>query len=457
MQGPTDFCGQATSLGAAEAIGDWDATIRGFLAHAAATPVHLGRVLEAAPDFAIAQATKGLFCMLLGRPEMVGAARQALDAAREAARQTTPTAREAAYIEALADYLSDRPAAAAVRLQSVLDANPRDALAMKLVHAIWFVLGRPGDMRASVEAVLPHWDDHPALGYLKGCHAFTLEETGEYAEAERAGREGILRAPDDAWGLHAVAHVYDMTGRAAEGLHWLVGRETAWAHCNNFRFHVWWHQALMHLDLGAYDEALRLYDSEIRAERTDDYRDISNGASLLSRLEIEGIDVGDRWQELADLAEGRAEDGCLAFADLHYLLSLLGGDRQDAAARLIAAMAQRDPEAGDCSAIIHHPGHMAALGLQAFSAGHYAAAFMHLRAARRDLQTIGGSHAQRDVFQRITVEAALRGGYVDAAESMLQERTVQRAGAEDGYTMRRLALISQVRDTAAVTSGSLRP
>jgi hypothetical protein len=51
----------------------------------------------------------------------------------------------------------------------------------------------------------------------------------------------------------------------------------------------------MLLDLGRYDAVLDLYDTEIRAERTDDYRDISNATSLLMRLELDGIEVGDRW------------------------------------------------------------------------------------------------------------------------------------------------------------------
>ena len=84
--------------------------------------------------------------------------------------------------------------------------------------------------------------------------------------------------------------------------------------------------------------ALALYDADIRAEKTDDYRDISNGASLLARLELEGVNVGNRWDELADLSEKRATDGCLAFADLHYILALCGGDRHRAATGLIAAL-----------------------------------------------------------------------------------------------------------------------
>ncbi|MCU0909977.1 MAG: tetratricopeptide repeat protein, partial [Rhodobacteraceae bacterium] len=60
-------------------------------------------------------------------------------------------------------------------------------------------MGRPRDMRASVEGVLDAWADHPARGYLLGCHAFCLEETGEYAAAERVGRAGVELACDDAW------------------------------------------------------------------------------------------------------------------------------------------------------------------------------------------------------------------------------------------------------------------
>jgi hypothetical protein len=204
----------------------------------------------------------------------------------------------------------------------------------------------------------------------------------------------------------------------------------------------------MHLDMGEYDAALDLYDREVRAEQTDDYRDISNGASMLSRLEIEGVDVGNRWEELADISERRSNDGVLAFADLHYLLALIGGERETAVKTLVGNMAKARNEDGEASKIIHHPGHDVALGLQEFASGNFPAAWIQLREARGGLQAIGGSHAQRDVFQRITIEAAIRGGYLDAAQMLLDERTTQRGGYVDGYTMRRLDLIASARGQA---------
>ena len=441
---PEDLSGMPTSLPAA-LIGDWNRVTLGILSHAAATGPALNVVLAGAPDFALGQAIRGLSCLLLGRSEMVAVAREAFQAARAAA---TGTAREEVFVQALGDWLDGHPSRAAARVQAVLADFPCDALAMKLVQGIQFVMGRPVEMRRSVEGVMEAWADHPARGYLLGCHAFALEETGEYAAAERIGRLGVTLAPDDAWGLHAVAHVHDMTGRARDGLNWLEGREASWAHCNNFRFHVWWHRALMHLDLQEHDAALALYDADIRAEKTDDYRDVANAASLLSRLELEGIDVGARWDELADLSERRATDGCLAFADLHYLLALCGGGREAAAAGLIARMARARNDTSEARRIIAHPGLHLAKGIQAFAQGAYSVAWLHLREGRGDSQQIGGSHAQRDIFARITIEAALRGGYMDAAETLLRDRVRQRANIADGYAERRLDLIHAARARA---------
>ena len=51
--------------------------------------------------------------------------------------------------------------------------------------------------------------------------------------------------------------------------------------------------------------------------------------------------------------------------------------------------------------------------------------------------------AQRDVFERLAIEAALRGGLVSQATSLLRERDLFR-GVKDGYSERRWAAIETV-------------
>ncbi len=438
-----DCFGQSTTTATPQAVEAWNATQLAFLAHGASTPTHLAATLEADPNFALVHAVKGMFLLLLGRSELVPTAREALQTAQTSDANSPTSDRERAFTQALSAYLNGHPSKSVAIFDSLLKAAPGDALAMKLSHSIRFVLGDATGMRTSIEQIMPAYgQDHLARGYLMGCHAFALEETGEYGRAAASGSAALEISPDDAWGLHAVAHVYDMIGSPEKGLRWLSGREAAWAHCNNFRYHVWWHKALMHLDLGQTETVLDLYDTLIRADHTDDYRDISNATSLLMRLELEGIDVGNRWDELADTSATRTDDGQLIFADLHYLLALIGGRREDATATLVARIAADGVKSDtEMDLRMANPGTAAALGLEAFGEGDYGTAFRGLSRARRHMQLAGGSHAQRDVFERMTIDAGIRAGAMGEALDILDQRTTRRAGRDDRFASTRREMI----------------
>lgn len=441
----SDQFGYDITLTSPDAAIDWNKTVTAFLAHGKTTPEHLENCLKETPEFALGHAARGLFCLLLGRRELVATAQECLSIARTSAKNTPITDRETAVVDALAAWLNGYPSRSADLLDAALLKAPRDALLLKLVHAIRFVLGDATGMRASIDGVIDAYDDnHPAYGYVLGCRAFSLEETGDYRLAEAAGRRGLDFASDDAWGLHAVAHVHDMTGRTEEGAGWLENHPDGWVHCNNFGYHVWWHLALMYLDQGQADKALMLYDRDIRKDKTDDYRDISNAASLLVRLELEGADIGSRWDELALLSDKRAEDGCNVFADLHYLLALLNGGRRMGADRLLTGLKRRAELETDIGHISAEAGLPTGLGLEQYRKGNYASAFTLLTSARSNLPAIGGSHAQRDVFERITIDAALRAGLSIEAETLIKDRSRKR-GALDRFAEQRLETCEKMR------------
>jgi len=442
----TDISTYQVSLDDDIALQHWNGVIHGVLCHGQATGDHLNSLLETAPDFAMGHAMKGLACLMLGRRELVQVAQGACDDAFKKLDLGGATKRERLWCEALAEWLAGKPSNSIAKMEQALILNPADTISMKLSHGIRFMLGDHKGMLWSIErSIIAHDESHPLYGYALGCRAFALEEVGRYAEAEQIGRRGLDFARDDAWGLHAVAHVYDMTHLTAQGIALIDNFPDAWSHCNNFRFHVWWHKALLHLDQGEIETVLNLYDTKIRDEKTDDYRDFSNASSLLLRLELEGVDVGNRWDELAVLAEKRSNDGCLTFADMHYMLALMGDKTEKGASRLTRRVIETAQTNDDVGRVMRKPGVDLSKGIEAFGEADYATAFNFLKGAQPQFQSMGGSHAQRDVFERLTIEAGLRAGRLEDTELLLGTRTALRGNQEDSFAASRMAKIQELR------------
>jgi tetratricopeptide (TPR) repeat protein len=433
----------------------WTSLVRAFLSHDKATPQYLANLIDGEPANPLGPLIKGYMLLLLARAELVPGAREALaEGERRLGGSADP--RIALYATGLNAWLGGDPRGAIRAMERIIDDHPMDAMAIKLGHGMRFMLGDADGMRRSLARVVSVYTDKVAhAGFIRGCYAFALEETGDYAQAEQVGRRAVELEPTDAWGRHAVAHVYEMTGRATEGRRWLAD-PADWSHCNNFSFHMAWHVALFEIELGRPLAAMELYDRAVRAEQTDDYRDIANAVSLLERLELEGLNVGNRWEELADIAERRVHDRRLVFADLHYLIALLGAGRGPSAMTLVhGLMATSDTTTN--GALTEQLGAPAAAGLMAFHSGRYSDAMRLLEPVMDRLQPIGGSHAQRDVFEQVYLESLIRSGAAEASPR-LTRRLAVRAG-QNRFANTRLAeiLASKSAGHTALAALALTP
>src|SRR6185436_203377 len=294
--------------------------------------------------FGLAHCLKGYFAMLSYKQATVPVAIEAMQTARRLTANATP--RERAHVAALAAWISGDLDRALAVWEEILRAHPHDVLAFRLAHFNNFWLGRPAEMRASVEGVLPKWArELPGYGTILSCHCFSHEECGDYATAEPSGRAAIEIDPGDVWGTHAVAHIMEMQGRHAEGIAWLDELERNWDGKANLVHHLWWHRALFHLERREIDAVLDLYDRRFRnltspltVAQPDLYIDVQNAASMLFRLELLGIEVGDRWGEIADKAEARIGDCLSAFTLPHWMMALAAAGRDDAARRMVDGM-----------------------------------------------------------------------------------------------------------------------
>jgi len=426
---PTDNHGLDITAANDEAVQAYEATLAGYLGLRRDTGAHLKAALAADPDLVMGHCIKGCFMQLFANRILVPRARSALEAARAAAETRGANGRETRHIEALAAWVDEDMERALAAWEAILAEHPRDALALRLAHHFHFYLAPGEAMRASLARVLDAWDaSAPNHGFVLGMAAFAHEESGLYDAAERLGRQAVERNAQDTWAVHAVAHVMEMQGRHAEGIDWLTSLEPHWTTAHNFRFHVWWHRALFHLERGETDAVLALYDAHIRGEEpdSDDYLDLSNGVALLWRLEALGVEVGGRWAELADKSAGRAEDLQLAFADAHYLMALAAAGRRDEAAALLAGMEAFAATGATEAVVARTVGLPLGRAIVAYHAGDHAAAAEALAPVADEVWRIGGSNAQRDLFAQLLIQAELKAGRYEAAGARLAARTEAR-------------------------------
>jgi tetratricopeptide (TPR) repeat protein len=254
--------------------------------------------------------------------------------------------------------------------------------------------------------VARHWVDDS--GFL-ACLAFALEEAGEYAAAERMARRAVERDPTEVWGAHAVAHVLEMQHRANEGIAWLAALEPHWDGKGAFLHHLWWHRAMFHLARREFDAALDLYDRRFRNLESplvvalpDFHVDVQNAASMLMRLELRGVAVGARWNELADKAEARIGDALSVWTLPHWMMALAAAGRESAAQSMLNSMKQnptarvREVASPVCEAVLAH------------QHGQHERAVRLMAPVMARLQELGGSHAQRDVLVQLFADSTRR-------------------------------------------------
>jgi hypothetical protein len=332
--------------------------------------------------------------------------------------------RERAHAAAARAWLQGDFAGAIDRYGNILLDYPRDLLALQVAHVGDFFLGASTMLRDRIAQVLPAWDqDVPGYGYALGMYTFGLEETALYSRAEDTGRRALELNPRDPWAVHGVTHVMEMQGRLRDGIDWLTTREKDWAPNNGFAFHNWWHLVLFHLDAGDVAQVLDLYDRRIRVAPSQVPLEMIDASALLWRLQLRGIDVGSRWQDLAQCWEPSAEHAYYAFNDAHAVMSFAGAQRFDLAQRTIAAMERRASGVDTNAMMTREVGLPVAHALVSFALGQYAEAVDLLLPIRTTANRFGGSHAQRDLIHLTLVEAALRGGRSRLARALIAERT----------------------------------
>nr|HET7857684.1 tetratricopeptide repeat protein [Caldimonas sp.] len=393
----------------------------------------LDAAIAADPAWPLPRLMKAGFLLSLTEPTLVADAR-ALVAAVPEHGAGSGNVRERAHRGALARLAAGDWAGAGDAWSALLREHPRDALALQWAHLFDFYRGDLAQLAGRVAPLLAGWPEDDALHpYVLALHAFGLEESGRYAEAETTGRRALAADARVPWAIHAVAHVMEMNGRHDEGRDWMAARRTHWgAHDasdggpgpNGFAGHLGWHEALFSLETLAFGRALALFDEYLDEERVEITLQRVDAASLLWRIALVGGDVGDRWRAL--VAGWRLDEttaGHSLFNDAHATLALVGaGDLALAREWVDLALAAAERKGGWNGAVSRSIGAPLLHGLVDFGAGDFDRASERLAGTRAALIAFGGSRAQRDVVDQTLLAAAAQGRDKSIGRALLAER-----------------------------------
>jgi tetratricopeptide (TPR) repeat protein len=390
----------------------------------------LDRALAADPEFALAHIARA---RLLAVQARVGEAREAAAAAR--ALRNRLTAREARHVETVALAIDGMGKEAMAMLEEHVAEFPRDALVLSLALGVFGLLGFSGraDFHEAqlvlLENLAPRWDeDWWFLTYL----GWARIELGDIAPGVREVERALALNPTNAYAAHARAHGYYEAGDAEGGAGFIEGWLPSYDRRSQLHGHLSWHLALCELARGNPERAGALYADAIRpaVSHAPPLFNLADAASFLWRWQVydETPQLEHQWTEVAAHVGKCFPRAGMHFADIHAILAeAASGD--DPGARTRIAQARELEASGHLPQGVIVP--ELCSGAAAFARGDYALAADELGAALPELARVGGSHAQREVFEDTFIVAALRAGQYDRVRARLVERLARRPSARD--------------------------
>ncbi|XP_015357276.1 tetratricopeptide repeat protein 38 isoform X2 [Marmota marmota marmota] len=352
----------------------------------------LSKLRAADPTFAMGQViSNGL--VLIGTGSSVRLDRE-LDLAVKTMVETSHTQlltpREQLHVSAVEAFAKGNFPKACDLWEQILRDHPTDMLALKFSHDAYFYLGYQEQMRDSVARVYPFWTpDIPLSSYVKGIYSFGLMETNFYDRAEKLAKEDS-----------------DMLA------------------CHNY-----WHWALYLIEKGEYEAALTIYDQHIlpSLRSSGAMLDVVDSCSMLYRLQMEGVSVGQRWQDILPVTQRHSQDHILLFNDAHFLMASLGARDPQTTQELLTTLQDASGSPGEnCQHLLARDvGLPLCQALVAAEDGNPDRVLELLLPIRYRIVQIGGSNAQRDVFNQLLIHAALNCTsrvHKNVARSLLMER-----------------------------------
>lgn len=372
--------------------------------------------LAADPGFALAHAAQARWLQFHMR---AAEAREACARAAQLAEQATP--RERRHVEIYSRLVGGDPRGALAATREHLADFPRDAMALAPATGVFGLIGfsgRAGREREQVELLEPLAAHYGEDWWFMSMLAFALIEDGRSREGRGLIERSLEANPRSAHGAHIYVHSLYENGGSRPGRDYLEGWLGGYPPDAQLHCHLWWHVAMFELELGNPARVWEIYASRCspQASRSMPINIVTDSAALLWRAELAGEErAPDQWRAVREYSE-RTFPKPMIFVDAHYALALAACGDAEALANYAAELDGRD-QAGRLVAGAVVPALARAAG--DFMRGDWPSAIDRIEPVLEQVVRIGGSRAQRDLFEQTLLAAYLRAGRPEDARKLL--------------------------------------
>jgi tetratricopeptide (TPR) repeat protein len=404
-----------------------------FLSVDAGAEASLAQAIAADEGFAAAHASLALMQQFQG-----AAAEAQQSTARARACMAGLSKRERQYVEAIALFVDGGGARVRPLVHEHLEEFPRDAVLLFL-HGFLNARSGSADWQQEQFAYLTRQASHYGDDwFFLGQYSFAHHAINRFEASRHLAEQSLARNPRCGYAVHSLAHVFYETNAHTDGSGFLDGwladyDQSAPLHC-----HLAWHWALFELSVGHYARVMELYEHFIRPEVARTRTSMYDAASLLWRYHIYGCaQEALPWSTVGELAARMTSQPGMAFVDANAALALAAAQDEVALARLIDGLRTLDAQGHPTAGSVVLP---LVQGIWAFAQEAYDESIRWIEPIADQIVRIGGSNAQREVFEDTLLEAYLRAGHHAQAETMLRQRLGRRPSARDLFWLGRAQL-----------------
>ena len=149
-----------------------------------------------------------------------------------------------------------------------------------------------------------------------------------------------------------------------------------------------------------------------------------DAASLLWRLDMEGQDVSDKWEKVAEGIGSQGSFGSIPFVNAQLCYALKRGGKHKALQESLAAIEQFTMlQQGENQRVWTEVGNSLIQGSLAFADQDYKAVLHYFEPIISQIGCCGGSDAQVDLFRQAYLKSLIGVGIRGKAQSFLEQMT----------------------------------